>query len=90
MSKLYTTGYGNSHSDFCMIVADLASAPITEETLTADQFKSTILSKNPNATLPALEVSGDLLFTSVAIVRYLTSFKPELAGVSPLEKGQVD
>jgi len=42
-------------------------------------------------TLPCLEVeSGDILFSSVAIAKYLASFKSELNGNNAWEEAQVD
>lgn len=75
-----------------MIIASLAGVNLTEETISLDKIKEKgILEKCPMATLPCLETDeGQVLSSSMAIVMYLASFKPELLGASDFEKAQVD
>eukprot|EP00347_Sterkiella_histriomuscorum_P006575 403352251 len=91
--KLHTTGrIGNSHSDLCMIVAQLSGAQVTENYTTLAEFHAANANaKAKQATLPCLELeNGELLWSSVAIVKYLASFQSQLNGANAWEEAQVD
>ena len=66
LQKLYTTGrLGNSHSDLCMIVADIAKIPIQE--VYVDKDKDAEMAKKMPAgftlTYPFLELEDGTILT---------------------------
>ena len=75
-----------------MIVASLSGAQVTENYTTQAEFHAANANaKAKSATLPCLELeNGELLWSSVAIVKYLASFQSFLNGVGAWEEAQVD
>ena len=75
-----------------MIAAHLAGVEVTEHFTTLDDFKKSEQGKKCLLpTLPALEgENGEMLTSSVAIARYLASFKSELLGANEWEQAQVE
>ena len=74
-----------------MIVAALAGVQVEEVVISLDEFRETHpLAKASQATLPALEVDGQLLTSSLAISKFLASHKSQLLGANAFEQAQVD
>lgn len=77
-----------------MLAASLAGAAVTENVISqAELHASNPKAKALNVTLPCLELeNGELLFTSIAIAKYLASLSADqkLLGSNSWEEAQVD